>query len=898
MILLRLCRNVIVRFLVALVIISALTAPSAYSQETEDSQIFIAGFNAYQQKDYTASIEKMEEVLRKYPDTPLKDMVLFWLSRSYFERGNQQEAARYFSQFSKEYPENPLKNTVGDELHSLAARFEKGEELPLGPPLPMRADLVAEQKAQAQKEQAAAIAAESARAAAAEAARLEAIQRAEETTAAEKRELARKAAEAAEQEAAAKAEKERVAAQEAVERLRAEAENARIATVKAEQDHVAAEKATERLRAEAENARIAAAQAEQERVAAAQASEKLRKEAEAESARLAAQKAERESLARVKAEEMKKAAAESARLESLKVEEERKTAERRAKEAEEARIAARKVEDARQAEQKREEEQAKATKLAYREKAIDQYKSIIDKYPASPAAITAVAKLRELGIAVALPPHQTQVPSPENAQIFHLEVAQFAGFEFNLLAVPTSSAVGRPFTVPFDIINRGNGKDSFYLESAFPADYKSRFASFTAPDVAISQTPELAPGEVFKGVITLAIPPDTIDGLHITYPVKTASRLFTEASQSREIRLIASAPLLRAVPRTESTRPLPGERVVYRIAILNVGSTAATDVTFRLDFPPQLEPVDYAAAGFRQEMKSALVLDGLQVKSGESRELSVAFQLKEDSLAGQELSTRVELINNPLKTASAFVSNVVYVEPQHGVAVRAGSERLVTIPGQSLTVPFIVTNTGNIREKFKIAASITGATDAVIFNDINRDGMRQAHEPVISVIGPLAPREEASVAVEVKTPLNADDGSHGTVQVAFTAEGDATRSASGTTRLTCSRPVLKMAMDSRDARLKPGDIASFELSMTNSGSNIARVVELQSAWPEQLELIASVPSASTVSNGTIVWRFKEMGAGEKRHIKVSFRVKPGIGVGTALQVNNMLTYEDQQGNRY
>ncbi len=371
-----------------------------------------------------------------------------------------------------------------------------------------------------------------------------------------------------------------------------------------------------------------------------------------------------------------------------------------------------------------------------------------------------------------------------------------------------------------------------------------------------------------------------------------------EASQSREVRLVASAPLLRAVLRTEVTKPLPGGKVVYRIAILNVGSTAAQDVTFRLNFPPQLEPVDYAAAGFRQEMKSALIIDGLQVKSGESREFSVAFQLKSDSLAGQELSTRAELINNPLKTAVSFVSNMAYVEAQRSISVRTGSDRLVAIPGQTISVPFVVTNTGNIREKFKITSVVTGAQDAVVFNDLNRDGIRQASEPAISEIGPLAPLEEASVVVEIKTPTSAADGSQGNVQISFVSEGDTTRSASGSTLLVYSRPVLKMIMTGRDGRLKPGDVASFDLTITNNGSNLARVVELQSAWPEQLELVAADPATSAISNGTVIWRFKDTGAGEKRNIKVSFRVKPGTSVGTALQVKNILTYEDQLGNRY
>jgi uncharacterized repeat protein (TIGR01451 family) len=372
----------------------------------------------------------------------------------------------------------------------------------------------------------------------------------------------------------------------------------------------------------------------------------------------------------------------------------------------------------------------------------------------------------------------------------------------------------------------------------------------------------------------------------------------TEVTQSREVKVIAAAPLLRATVKADRSNPLPGEKIMYRIAVLNVGSTGAQDVSFRLNFPPQLEPVDFAASGFRQEMKAVLVIDGLQLKSGESREFNLAFLLKDGSLAGQEILTRAELQNNLLKTASVFVSTATYVQPQHGLLVKPGSEQLVVIPGQTVSVPFVVTNTGNVREKFAVMSRSKGAQITTIFHDLNRDGVRQANEPVISEVGPLAAKEEASIVVEIRTPRSASDGTEDSTQIAFSSEGDASRSFAGVTRLIYSRPVLQMAMSGRDGRLKPGEVASFDLTITNHGSNIARIVELQSAWPEQLELVAADPSANSVSNGTIFWKFKELGAGEKRVIKVSFRVKSGTGMGTNIQVKNIMTYEDQIGNRY
>lgn len=208
MIPLKLCRSILLRLLVALVIISTMNAPPAFCQETEDSQVFIVGFNAY-----------------------------------------QQEAARYLSQFSKEYPDSSLDKTVEDELLSLTARYEKGEKLPVGSP-PIK-----------------------------------------------------------------------------------------------QPDRLAAAKAKEALSAEAA--------AETERIALA------------------------------------------------------------------------KIEKARQAEQKTDDKEVRAAKSAYREKTIGQFKTIIDKFPASSGAITAAAKLRGLGVAVALLPKTAEAPPLEDTQVLRLEVAQF-----------------------------------------------------------------------------------------------------------------------------------------------------------------------------------------------------------------------------------------------------------------------------------------------------------------------------------------------------------------------------------------------------------------------------------------------------------------------------------------
>jgi len=777
---LKLCRNTLNRLVVVLAIISSIPNFPAYSLETEDSHglIFISGFNASLQKNYPVAILKMNEVLQKAPDTPLRDMVLFWLSNAYYKNGNQQDAARVMSQFLKEYPDNPIKATVDEELLALTARYDQGEELPTGLPTtaggaerqlvgttdtgkeqrPFPADIIK---------------------------RLETSSMTEERAAAEKAELTR--------------------------------------TVVAE------------------------------------------------------------------APPRESATQDRLQLQTMK----------NAGMTEVAKQAPTLADKQRQATQQASEEKTHNAKSDLREKAIAQYKSILVDYPNSKAAETAAVKLKELGVAFALP-QRTAVADPpsETSQILRLEVAQLAGIEFNLPPQAQSFNVAQRISLPFKIINQGNGSDSFYLESGFPVNFSTEFSSAASPAQAINQTSLLAPGESFKGLIHLTIPATSIDGLRFSYPVKAASRTVSEASQSREVKVIASAPLLRATVKADHSDLLPGAKITYKVAIMNIGSAGADNVTFRLNFPPQLEPIDYEKNGFRQEMKAALVMDGVQLKSGESREFNLTFQLKEDSLAGQEILTRAELHNNLLKTTTVFVSSAIYVQPQHGLQVHTGSERLVVIPGQTVSLPFVVTNSGNVREKFSIVPGGDARQAVTIFHDLNHDGIKQANEPVITEIGPLAAKEEASIVMEIKTPREASDGSEENTQITFLSEGEPARSFAGVTRLVYSRPILEMAMSGRDGKLLPGEVVSTDLTITNRGSNLARIVELKSAWPEQLELVATDPATNSADDGTLLWEFSELGAGEKRVIKVSFRVKPGTGMGTNIQIKNILTYEDQIGNRY
>ena len=950
------------RFLTAilacLLLTTLLSTAPAYSQETEDSQLFLSGFNAYQQKDFPAAVTRLGEVLQKFPDSTLRDMTLFWLARAHYKAGNNQDAARYLAKFTREYPDNPLKNTVEEDLLALSVQYEKNQgattQVAAIESQEAAKNKAVEQAMQAKAAQEAAektrilkANAESERLARekAEAERTAALKRAEEKqlamaeaerVAREKAEADRVAAAKSEAVQAAQAKTTREAAEKAnilkakaeAERIvRAKIEAERQATLRlAEEKRLAAAEAERVAREKAESDRVAAAQVAAAQVAQAKATREAAEKAnilkaKAESERVAREKAETEHQAGLKrAEEKRLAAAEAERVAQEKAESQRVAAQKA--ETERAATAAKAVETRRAAEKaaavaseqreiklaadrKAEDtritaEKARQDRAGLKEKAISEYKTILGRFPGTAAANSAAARLKELGVAVPVsaPGSPTSEPATATAQVLTLEVAQYAAFEFAVYPLAKPVEVATKTVVPFDIQNKGNGQDSFYLASGFPADFNARFVSAAAPELTINQTPQLAAGETFKGLLLLNVPAATIDGLRIAYPVKAASQFMAETSQSRVVLLTAAAPLLRAVVKADKTQLLPGEKVQYRLTVMNLGSTAAQDVTLRLNYPAQYQPVNGAAAGFRQEMDAALVLDGIALKPGESRDLTAGFQLKDGALAKEELMIRADLLNNSLQIKSSFLSNASFVLPVSDLSVKLAADRVKAVPGQTVSIPARITNNGNQREQFTLSAGSAPFQDVAIYHDLNRDGLRQPGEPAVKTIGPLGPKEEAALLIEITTLKGAQDGTVEKFSLTATPESSQARSVTVDVQISYSRPVVQLAMKGRDGRMVPGELMTVELEVLNRGSNLAKMVDLQVNWPEQLELVAADQAEIKLQSGVSAWRFSELGAGEKRSIKASFRIKTGTVVGTGLQLKSMLTYQDQLGNRY
>jgi uncharacterized membrane protein len=291
-------------------------------------------------------------------------------------------------------------------------------------------------------------------------------------------------------------------------------------------------------------------------------------------------------------------------------------------------------------------------------------------------------------------------------------------------------------------------------------------------------------------------------------------------------------------------------------------------------------------------------MDNFSLMSGESRELMVTFTLKAATPARQELICRGELINAALQTRETFISAAAFVQPVYNVTLTALRDRLVSLPGQTVTVPLTVTNTGNVREPVIVTADAPAGFSAVIYDDSNRNGVRDPGEPVLKQTAALAPDEAVHLILEIGVPADAGDGSEATIALTAAPASGAAGKAPANLRVTVARPRVELTVSGGAGRLKPGEVASVEVVCHNRGSAIARSVTVRSVLPSQLELVATEPTAIATPGGELTWSIPELGAGEKRTMRLIYRVKPGTTAGATLAVTNRVTYEDHLGNRY
>ena len=221
--------------------------------------------------------------------------------------------------------------------------------------------------------------------------------------------------------------------------------------------------------------------------------------------------------------------------------------------------------------------------------------------------------------------------------------------------------VGRSGRLPVEIANTGGSREEFVLTVTAAKGYSPILVSVSKPDVQVNSI-WLAPGETFKGTVAFTMPAEMVDGHRSALLVKAVSAKFTDVGFHKEVLVISSAPLVRAVAKLAESKVSPGEKLRYRLTVLNAGSLPARDLTVRLQLPPQIDFQGAPDVLFKQDPNGTLVFNVGQIEIGQLAEINLNVMVRGDSVVGQELRGHVEIIDGSLKRKETFTASVSVVK--------------------------------------------------------------------------------------------------------------------------------------------------------------------------------------------------------------------------------------------
>ena len=208
-------------------------------------------------------------------------------------------------------------------------------------------------------------------------------------------------------------------------------------------------------------------------------------------------------------------------------------------------------------------------------------------------------------------------------------------------------------TIPFELVNQGNGTEEFSLEGIFPPGLNGTLTAAEEGHRGLSKIP-LAPKQSFKGLLTFTLPGNRVDGSRQSLAIKAASVKFNDLVQTKELQITTQAPLLRAVAKLQRPAATPGETLSYRVTVLNVGSTAAKEIDLRISLPKHLKLTNAgsdSSCWIENEQLAACRISS--IASGQLSERSLTVFVR-DNAKGQGLRGSVEVLQTVLQTKESF----------------------------------------------------------------------------------------------------------------------------------------------------------------------------------------------------------------------------------------------------
>lgn len=513
--------------------------------------------------------------------------------------------------------------------------------------------------------------------------------------------------------------------------------------------------------------------------------------------------------------------------------------------------------------------------------------------PSSKKSPPAVAKGEPTEEKIPVSPRVSTRP----AEGFLLVIPQVAEGKVEPSADEKRGYPGEDVEFPVVITNRGNGEDSFTLDSTFPIEFRPTFYAEGGAGEAIQTTPALQPDQSFRARLRVHLPSNMTDNQNKVFEIKVASRFDRNSFQWVRKTVVASAPLLLGEYRADKERARPGEEVRYTILLINNGSAEARDVQVRYAYHPSLVFLSASPPPERIESAGRAIywnLSGINSKGNEK--IEVAFKVGDETAAGQQVLNRGTYLAS-VGGEVPFLSPLVSVMQVASLRLEGAKEEQRVVSGDHLFFPFTLTNLGNGPDQFALKAAGAQPDRLALYYDKNQDGLFQSGEPAITETPLLGTRENFPILVGIKVPTGRD-GERLDIRLDAQSKHDGKATATASRPLLLSLPMVAIQSQLQSRDNLPGGVISYQAMVTNNGSGLARNVVVSELLPPELEFVHADPEPTEKEGKRWIWKLNDLGPQQKRTFAVSVRIRKGLPAGTTVQKQTEIFYQDLHGNRY
>ncbi|MGI6140069.1 MAG: DUF7507 domain-containing protein, partial [Candidatus Hydrogenedentales bacterium] len=228
--------------------------------------------------------------------------------------------------------------------------------------------------------------------------------------------------------------------------------------------------------------------------------------------------------------------------------------------------------------------------------------------------------------------------------------------------------------------------------------------------------------------------------------------------------------------------------------------------------------------------------------------------------------------------ASNAVSNIV--APRYGIlltpdgTVPAPGLTAQAEPGQTVYLPYTLTNTGNVSDSYELSLSnlLQGSffpSEKKIYHDINGNGRVDAGEPELTQIEALPAGGQAQLLVSLTVPAKASYGQHAYHDVIGKSLGDPTQIDKDNVNFVelVRDAVLKITKTPAVAQVAPGGEIDFTLSVINLGSLQAKPELLRVNGVERKGILVA-DALPGIDNGEISYVAGSLNAAPAKHRRI------------------------------